>query len=92
MKTVSNNPINISKGSKGGYVEEKLIECIKDIISKVRMEFDVEYNDVTYKNLYIKTVQFAKEVDEVLSAEITQRDDMFNTTPDFFSFRNDKLV
>ena len=92
MKTVSNNPINISKGSKGGYVEEKLIECIKDIISKVRMEFDVEYNDVTYKNLYIKTVQFAKEVDEILSAEITQRDDMFNTTPDFFSFRNDKLV
>jgi hypothetical protein len=92
MKTVSNNPINISKGSKGGYVEEKLIECIKDIISKVRMEFDVEYNDVTYKNLYVKTVQFAKEVDEVLSAEITQRDDMFNTTPDFFSFRNDKLV
>ena len=56
------------------------------------MEFDVEYKDVTYKDLYMKTVQFAKEVDEVLSAEISQRDDMFDSTPDFFSFRNDKLV
>ncbi|MBQ2982801.1 MAG: hypothetical protein IJD58_11840 [Lachnospiraceae bacterium] len=92
MKTVANNPINISKGSKGGYVEEQLINCVKDIIAKVRMEFDVEYKDVTYKDLYMKTVQFAKEIDEVLSAEISQRDDMFDSTPDFFSFRNDKLV
>lgn len=92
MKTVSNNPINISRGGKGGYVEEQLINCVKDIISKVRMEFDIEYNDTTYKQLYIKTVQFAKEVDEILSAEISQRDDMFDTTPDFFSFKNDKLV
>ena len=65
MKTVSNNPINISKGGKGGYVEQKLVECVKDIIAKVRMEFEVEYNDVTYKDLYMKTVQFAKEVDEI---------------------------
>lgn len=92
MKTVANNPINISKDSKGGYVEEQLIKCIKDIIAKVRMEFEIEYKDVTYKELYMKTVQFAKEIDEVLSAEISQRDDMFNTTPDFFSFKNDKLV
>ena len=92
MKTVANNPINISKNSKGGYVEEQLIKCVKDIIAKVRMEFEIEYKDVTYKELYMKTVQFAKEIDEVLSAEISQRDDMFNTTPDFFSFKNDKLV
>lgn len=92
MKKVSNNSINISKGSNGGYVEEKLIECVKDIITTVRMEFEVEYNDVTYKDLYSKTVQFAKEVDEILSSEITQRDDLFNTTPDYFSFRNDKLI
>jgi hypothetical protein len=92
MKTVANNPINISKDSKGGYVEEQLIKCVKDIIAKVRMEFEIEYKDVTYKELYMKTVQFAKEIDEVLSAEISQRDDMFNTTPDFFSFKNDKLV
>ena len=92
MKTVANNPINISKDSKGGYVEEQLIKCVKDIIAKVRMEFEIEYKDVTYKELYMKTVQFAKEIDEVLSAEISQRDDMFDTTPDFFSFKNDKLV
>lgn len=92
MKKVTNNPINISKGSKGGYVEEQLINCVKDIIAKVRMEFEVEYNDVTYKDIYMKTVQFAKEIDEILSAEITQRDDMFKTTPDYFSFRNNKLV
>jgi hypothetical protein len=92
MKKVSNNPINISKGGKGGYVEQKLIECVKDIIAKVRMEFDIEYNDVTYKDIYMKTVQFSKEIDEILSAEITQRDDMFKSTPDYFSFRNDKLV
>lgn len=92
MQSVSNNPINISKNSNGGYVEEQVIECVKEIISKVRREFDIDYKDVTYKELYIKCVQFAKEVDEILSAEISQRDDLFDTTPDFFSFRNDKLV
>lgn len=92
MRTVSNNPINISKNSNGGYVEEQIIECVKEIISKMRREFDIEYKDVTYKELYHKCIQFAKEVDEILSAEISQRDDLFNSTPDFFSFRNDKLV
>lgn len=92
MQSVSNNPINISKNSNGGYVEEQVIECVKEIISKVRREFDIDYKDVTYKELYIKCVQFAKEVDEILSAEISQRDDLFDTTPDFFSFRNDKIV
>jgi hypothetical protein len=85
-------PINISKNSKGGFVEEQIIDCVKDIISKIRMEFDIEYKDVTYKELYIKCVQFAKEIDEILSSEIAERDDMFDTTPDFFSFKNDKLV
>lgn len=92
MQSVSNNPIKISKNSNGGYVEEQVIECVKEIISKVRREFDIDYKDITYKELYIKCVQFAKEVDEILSAEISQRDDLFDTTPDFFSFRNDKLV
>ena len=90
MKKVNNNSINISKN--GGFVEEQLIECIKDIIFKLQMEFDIEYNDATYRELYIKTAQFAKEVDEVLSSEITQRDDIFKSTPDYFSFKNDKLV
>lgn len=89
---MNNNYINISKNSKGGLVEEQIINCVKDVISKIRMEFDIEYKDVTYKELYIKCVQFAKEVDEILSSEITGRDDMFNTTPDYFSFKNDKLV
>jgi hypothetical protein len=90
MKKVNNNSINISKN--GGFVEAQLIECIKDIIFKLQMEFDIEYNDATYRELYIKTAQFAKEVDEVLSSEITQRDDIFKSTPDYFSFKNDKLV
>lgn len=84
--------INISKNSKGGFVEEQIIDCVKGIISKIRMEFDIDYKDVTYKELYVKCVQFAKEIDEILSSEIADRDDMFDTTPDFFSFRNDKLV
>jgi hypothetical protein len=85
-------PINISKGSKGGYVQQQLIKCMQNIIFKIKNEFDIEYEDVTYKDLYIKTVQFAKEVDEILSAEITQVDNVFHSTPDFNSFKNDKLV
>lgn len=92
MKTVANNPINISKNSNGGFVEEQIIDCVKEIIAKVRREFDVDYKDITYKTLYMKCVQFAKEVDEVLSAEIPERDDIFDASPDFTSFRNDKLV
>ena len=65
---------------------------IKNIIFKIKNEFDIEYEDVTYKDLYIKTIQFAKEVDEILSAEITQVDNIFHSTPDFNSFKNDKLV
>ena len=85
-------PINISKGSKGGYVQQQLIKCMQNIIFKIKNEFDIEYEDVTYKDLYIKTIQFAKEVDEILSAEITQVDNIFHSTPDFNSFKNDKLV
>lgn len=90
MNKVSNNPINISKNS--GFVEERLVDCIKDIIFELQMEFDIEYNDTTYRELYIKTAQFAKEIDAILSADITQRDDMFKSTPDFFSFKNNKMV
>ena len=92
MKSVSNNPINISKGADGGFVEDAIINCVKEIILKLRMEFDVEYNDITYKELYKKCVQFAKEIDEILSAEILQQDNMFQSNPDFSSFTNNKLV
>lgn len=92
MRTVSNNPINISKNSNGGYVEDEIIKCVKEIVFKIRSEFDIDYKDVTYKELYLKCVQFAKEVDEILSSEIPNRDDLFKSTPDFFSFRNNKLV
>lgn len=91
MKKINNTSINVSNPSEG-FVEKTLIDCVKDIISKVSVEFDIEYNDVTYKELYVKTVQFAKEVDEILSSEISQRDDMFKPYPDTFSFKNDKLV
>ena len=92
MQNISNKSINISKNSSGGYIEEQIIECIKGIISTIRYEFDIDYKDVTYKNLYHKSIQFAKEVDEILSSEIPERDDMFNFTPDFFSFKNNKLI
>lgn len=92
MQKVSNNPINISKNANGGFVQDQIIECIKDIVFKIQTDFDIEYNDVTFKELYMKSVQFAKEIDEILSSEISQRDDMFDTTPDFYSFRNNKLV
>lgn len=85
-------PINISKNSKGGYIQDKIMNCLKNIIYEIKTEFDIEYNDVTYKDIYIKTVQFAKEVDEILSAEITNVDNVFKSTPDFNSFKNNKLV
>lgn len=84
--------INISKGSDGGYIQKEIIKCLKNIIYKIKTEFDIEYEDVTYKDLYVKAVQFAKEIDEILSAEITNVDNIFHSTPDFNSFKNDKLV
>lgn len=84
--------INISKGSDGGYIQKEIMKCLRNIIYKVKTEFDIEYEDVTYKDLYIKAVQFAKEVDEILSAEITNVDNVFHSAPDFNSFKNDKLV
>ncbi|MBR5785896.1 MAG: hypothetical protein IKY41_04275, partial [Clostridia bacterium] len=62
------------------------------IIFKIKNEFDIEYEDVTYKDIYIKAVQFSKEIDEILSAEITQVDNIFHSAPDFNSFKNDKLI
>lgn len=85
-------PINISKDSDGGYIQKEIIKCLKNIIYKIKTEFDIEYEDVTYKDLYVKAVQFAKEIDEILSAEITNVDNIFHSTPDFNSFKNDKLV
>lgn len=84
--------INISKGADGGFIQKEIMKCLKNIIYKIKNEFDIEYEDVTYKDIYIKAVQFAKEIDEILSAEITQVDNIFHSTPDFNSFKNDKLV
>lgn len=92
MKTVPNDSINISKNSNGGFIQNHLIDCVKDIIFQLRMNFDIEYKDNTYKELYIKTINFAKEIDEILSSEIIKQDNLFNSTPDFYSFKNDKLV
>lgn len=83
---------NISKGSDGGYIQKEVLKCLKNIIYKIKSELDIEYNDVTYKDIYIKAVQFAKEIDEILSAEVTNVDNVFQSTPDFNSFKNDKLV
>lgn len=84
--------IDISKNSNGGFIQKEIIKCLKNIIYKIKNEFDIEYEDVTYKDLYLKAVQFAKEVDTILSSEITQIDNIFHSTPDFNSFKNDKLV
>lgn len=84
--------IDISKNSNGGFIQKEIIKCLKNIIYKIKNEFDIEYEDVTYKDLYLKAVQFAKEVDAILSSEITQIDNIFHSTPDFNSFKNDKLV
>lgn len=84
--------IDISKNSNSGFIQKEIIKCLKNIIYKIKNEFDIEYEDVTYKDLYLKAVQFAKEVDAILSSEITQIDNIFHSTPDFNSFKNDKLV
>ena len=84
--------IDISKNSNGSFIQKEIIKCLKNIIYKIKNEFDIEYEDVTYKDLYLKAVQFAKEVDAILSSEITQIDNIFHSTPDFNSFKNDKLV
>lgn len=91
MKTVPTSAINISQNG-GSFIEDKITETIEDIIEKISIEFDIEYRDVTIKDIFLKTRQFAKEIDEILSAEITAVDNIFNTTPDFNSFKNQKLV
>jgi hypothetical protein len=91
MKTVPTTAINISQNG-GSFIEDKITETIEDIIEKISIEFDIEYRDVTIKDIFLKTRQFAKEIDEILSAEITAVDNIFNTTPDFNSFKNQKLV
>jgi hypothetical protein len=91
MKTVPTSAINISPNG-GSFIEDKITETIEDIIEKISIEFDIEYRDVTIKDIFLKTRQFAREIDEILSAEITAVDNIFNTTPDFNSFKNQKLV
>lgn len=91
MKTVPTSAINISQNG-GSFIEDKITETIEDIIEKISIEFDIEYRDVTIKDIFLKTRQFAREIDEILSAEITAVDNIFNTTPDFNSFKNQKLV
>lgn len=91
MKTVPTSAIDISPNG-GSFIEDKITETIEDIIEKISIEFDIEYRDVTIKDIFLKTRQFAREIDEILSAEITAVDNIFNTTPDFNSFKNQKLV
>ena len=91
MKTVPTSAINISQNGSS-FIEDKITETIEDIIEKISIEFDIEYRDVTIKDIFLKTRQFAREIDEILSAEITAVDNIFNTTPDFNSFKNQKLV
>lgn len=91
METVSNNPINISKEGPG-YIQKELEDKMKDIIFQVKSKLDIEFTDDTYRQLYIMTVQFAKQVSDMLQSGIEQPDNVFNAAPDINSFKNQKLV
>lgn len=91
MEPISNNPINISRGNNGGYIQNELEKKLKDIIYNIREKADVEFSDEVYRELYIKMVQFAKEIDEILSYAIQQPDNVFTSNPDINSFKNQKL-
>jgi hypothetical protein len=71
----------------GTFIEKTLQNAVENIIERISIECDIEYKDVTYKDVYLKTMQFAKELDEILSSEITGQDNIFSRIPDINSFR-----
>lgn len=75
------------KIKEGSFIEDTLMSAVTDITERLAIEFGIEYRDVTYKDLYLKTQQFAKEIDEILSAEITGQENIFSRMPDINSFR-----
>lgn len=50
-------------------IQERVIECVKDIISMVRDEYGTDYEDNTYRQLYIMSQDFSKRIAEILLAE-----------------------
>jgi len=83
---------NSKKITDEEFIQSQIIECVKDIINNIQINTDAEYNDSTYKELYLKCTYFAKEISDILSSEIIKPDSAFDFMPDVFSFRNNKLT
>lgn len=84
MITSDKEPLSYTEES---FIEETLRNAVEEIIERIGIECDIEYKDITIKNVYMKTMQFAKELDEILSAEIPGQDNVFSRIPDINSFR-----
>lgn len=69
------------------FIEQTLHNAVEEIIERISIECDVTYNDVTIKDVYLKTLQFAKELDDILSSEIPGQENIFSRMPDINSFR-----
>lgn len=69
------------------FIEQTLHNAVEEIIERISIECDITYNDVTIKDVYLKTLQFAKELDDILSSEIPGQENIFSRMPDINSFR-----
>ena len=69
------------------FIEKTLHSAVESIIERISIECDILYKDVTIKDVYLKTMQFAKELDEILSAEIPNQENIFSRMPDINSFK-----
>ena len=69
------------------FIEKALQSTVEEIIERISIECDITYNDVTIKDVYLKTLQFAKELDEILSSEIPGQKNIFSRMPDINSFK-----
>lgn len=60
-------------------------------MKELESELGFEYEDVTYNMLYHKCVQFAKEINDILAAEVIVPDNVFSSFPNANSFKNSRL-
>ena len=75
-------------------IDEEVSKLVRDSYQKAKdiIKSHLKEMNILVDRLLEKEVVEAKEIDEILSAEITQVDNIFHSTPDFNSFKNDKLV
>lgn len=84
MIDADKEPVNYREES---FIEQTLHAAVEEIIERISIECDITYNDVTIKDVYLKTLQFAKELDDILSSEIPGQENIFSRMPDINSFR-----